>query len=210
MELLLSLRLEDNKYKNSDFWGLRLMMAVFTFFILNCSPSCASVVLLFIYSTTRVDLVKIIGCESINCNHMTHPPFVLMCHALIAPLILVIVCPWGWGALQVKAINNLLILNLGSFCLSSAHLWWWHPFHHPLTHTHVCTHAHTQPHTTQPHVHTQTQILCLHSWALQAAGLCVQMTCTVEEERPSLLSSKDQSLFVEPMEMVVKWGREEG
>eukprot|EP00064_Thunnus_orientalis_P007258 superscaffoldBa00000792_g7278 len=31
------------------------------------------------------------------------------------------------------------------------------------------------------------------------------MTCDVVEERPSRLSSKDQSLFVEPTELVVKW-----
>lgn len=35
------------------------------------------------------------------------------------------------------------------------------------------------------------------------------MTCAVVEERPSP-SSNDQSLFVEPTEMVVKRGREEG
>ena len=62
---------------------------------------------------------------------------------------------------------------------------------------------------THTHTHKHTQILCLHSWALQEAGLWVQMTCAVVEERPSTLSSKDQSLFVEPVEIVVKWGWEE-
>lgn len=36
------------------------------------------------------------------------------------------------------------------------------------------------------------------------------MTCAAVEERHSPLSSKDRSLFVEPVEMVVKWGWEEG